>query len=75
MDVFFFDRMQFVPKGERAGDNQTDEKADQKKPAIGRQHDEQNRDNKARDKETCGSLQTESRPAGLRLHEPYFTSF
>jgi hypothetical protein len=76
MDILLLDRMQFVPERERNRDNQTDEKADQKEPAIGREHDEQNRDNNPRDQEACGSLQTESRPAtGLRLHERILLRF
>jgi hypothetical protein len=76
MDILFFDRMQFVPESERGCDHETDEKTDQKKPAIGGEHDEQDRDNKARDDKACGSLQTESRgAAGLRLHEPILRRF
>src|ERR1019366_10188710 len=43
MHVLLFDRVQFVPERESARDDQSDENADQKEPAIRRQRDQQNR--------------------------------
>jgi hypothetical protein len=38
--VLFADRVQFVPERESAGDDESDEKADQKEPTIRRQRDQ-----------------------------------
>jgi len=70
MHVLLLEGMQFVPEREPACDDQSNENADQKEPAIRRQRDEQNRDYKNRDDETCRSLQAESRAAArFRFHE------
>jgi hypothetical protein len=70
MHVLLFERAQFVPEREPAGDDQSNENADQKEPAISRQHDQQNRYDNDRDDKTCRSLQAESKPAArFRLHE------
>src|SRR6266446_2753830 len=73
--VLFLDRMQFVPERESAGDDQSDENADQKEPAISREGDQQNRYDADRDDESCRSLQAESRAAaGFRFHKFYSTA-
>ena len=70
LHVLLLNRMQFVPEREPARDNQSNEEADQKEPAVSRQRDQQNRDDNNRDDETRRSLQAESRPAArFRLHE------
>jgi len=62
--------MQSVPEREPACDNQSNEDADQKKPAVRGQRDQQNRYDNDRDDETRRSPQAESRPAArFRLHE------
>jgi hypothetical protein len=42
MHILLLDRMQFVPKRKRSSDDQSNEKANQKEPAIGWEHDQQN---------------------------------
>jgi hypothetical protein len=42
MHILLLERMQFVPKSKRAGNDQSNEKANQKEPAIGWEHDQQN---------------------------------
>ena len=49
MHVLFFERMQPVPERKPARDDQSNENADQKEPAISRQRDQQNRNNNDRD--------------------------
>jgi len=70
MHVLLLNRMQFVPERKPARDDQSNENADQKEPAISRQRDQQNRYDNDRDDETRRSLQAESRPtARFRLHD------
>src|ERR1019366_5490578 len=70
MHVLLFDRVQFVPERESARDDQSDENADQKEPAISRQGDQQNRYHNDRDDEPRRSPQAESRAAArFRLHD------
>ncbi len=70
MHVLLLDGMQFVPEREPARDDQSDENADQKEPAISRQCDQQNRHYNDRDDETCRSLQAESiAAAGFGFHD------
>jgi hypothetical protein len=70
MHVLLPDRMQFVPERESAGDDESDEKADQKEPAISRQRDQQNRNDSDSDNETRRSPAAKSKPAAkFRLHE------
>jgi len=69
MHVLLLEGMQFVPEREPACDDQSNENADQKEPAISRQRDQQNRHNNDRDDEPRRSLQAESRaPARFRLN-------
>ena len=63
MHVLFFDRMQFVPHRKPASDDYSDENADQKKPAIRRQHDQQNGDYYNGDDQTRRPFEAESKPA------------
>jgi hypothetical protein len=42
LDILLLDRMQFVPKRKRSSDDQSNKKANQKEPAIGWEHDQQN---------------------------------
>src|SRR5450759_2456275 len=68
--VLLLNRMQFVPERESARDDQSDENADQKEPAISRQRDQQNRHYNKRYDETCRSPQAQSRAAArFRLHD------
>jgi|CZKY01.1.fsa_nt_gi hypothetical protein len=70
MHVLLFDRVQFVPERESARDDQSDENADQKEPAIRRQRDQQNRYYNNRDDKSRRSPQAEAGPAvGFRFHE------
>jgi hypothetical protein len=70
MHVLLFDRMQFVPERKRAGDDQSNENADQEEPAVSRQSDQQNRHHQNGDDKRRRSLQIESRPAtGFRFHD------
>ena len=70
MYVLFFERMQSVPERKPARDDQSNENADQKEPAISRERDQQNRDNSDRDDEARRPPQSESRPAArFRFHE------
>src|ERR1035437_6054670 len=68
--VLFFDRMQPMPERKPTRDDQSNGNADQKKPAISRQRDQQNRAHNARDKNPRRSPQAESRAAArFRLHD------
>ncbi len=70
LHVLLLNRMQFVPERKPARDDQSNENADQKEPAISRQRDQQNRYDNDRDDETRRSLQAESGPAArFRFHE------
>ena len=70
LHVLLLNRMQFVPERKPARDDQSNENAEKKEPAISRQHDQQNRYDNDRDDETRRSLQAESRPAArFRLHD------
>ena len=42
LDVLLLDRMQSVPEREATCDDESDENADEKEPAIRREHDQQN---------------------------------
>jgi hypothetical protein len=67
--------MQFMPEGESARDDKSDEKANQEEPAVRGERDEENRYYCDGDDETRRSPQAESRAAaGFRLHEFYFTA-
>ena len=68
--VLFLNRMHSVPERKPARDDQSNENADQKKPAISRKRDQQNCDHNDRDNEARRSPQAESRPsARFRLHD------
>ena len=68
--VLFLNRMHSVPERKPTRDDQSNENADQKKPAISRKRDQQNCDHNDRDNEARRSLQAESRPAArFRFHE------
>jgi hypothetical protein len=70
MHILLFKRMQFIPESEHASDDQSNEDADQKEPAISRQSDQQNRYHDCGDDETRRPLQTESRAAaGSWFHD------
>lgn len=49
MHILLLDRMQFVPKRKRSSDDQSSEKANEKEPAIGWEHDQQNSYHTGRD--------------------------
>lgn len=68
--VLLLNRMQSVPECKPARDDQSNENADQKKPAISRKRDQQDRYYGDRDNEARRSPQAESRPsARFRLHD------
>jgi hypothetical protein len=70
LHVLLLNRMQPVPERKPARDDRSNQNADQKKPTISRQRDQQNRNNNDRDDETRRSPQAESRAvAGFRFHE------
>ncbi len=70
LHVLLLNRMQFVPERKAARDDQSNENADQKEPAISRQRDQQNRYDNDRDDETRRSLQAEPTAAArFRLHD------
>ena len=60
MHILLLDRMHFVPEREPARDDQSDENADQKEPAISRQRDQQNGHDRDRNGKPRRSLQAES---------------
>jgi hypothetical protein len=67
--------MQSVPERKPARDDKSNENADQKKPAISGERDQQNRYHNDRDDETRRSLQAESRPAArFQVHEFILTA-
>ena len=71
-DVRFLKRMQSVPNFESARDDESDNNADQKEPAISRQHDQQNGNHSNCDDETRRSFEAESRStARFRLHNSH----
>jgi len=75
MNVLFLDRMQSIPKRKSARDDQSNKNADQKKPPISRQHDQQNRHHSDRDHKPRRSLQPKSKPsARFRFHGQYSIS-
>ncbi len=68
--VLFLNRVEFVPQREPTRDDKSNENADQKEPAISRQHDQQDCYDNDRDDETGRSLQAESNPAArFRFHD------
>ena len=68
--VLLLNRMQSVPDCKSARDDQPNENADQKKPAIRGERDQQDRYYGDRDNEARRSPQAESRPsARFRLHD------
>jgi len=75
MHILLLDRMQFMPESEAARDDQSDEKANQKEPAVGGERDQQNRYYSDGYDETRRSSQAESShaesraAAGFRFHE------
>src|SRR5579862_1316799 len=70
MYVLLLERMEFVPEVESAGDDETDEDADQEKPAVGGEHDQQNGDDRDGNDETGGSPQAQAKaPAGPGFHD------
>ncbi len=70
MHVPLLNWMKPVPERKAARDDQSDQKADQKEPAISGQRDQQNRYYGDRDDKARRSLQAESRAAArFRLHE------
>jgi hypothetical protein len=72
--VLLLNRMQSVPECKPARDDQSNENADQKKPAISGERDQQDRYYGDRDDEARRSPQAESRPsARFRLHRFYFS--
>ncbi len=72
MHVRFLDRMQFVPERKPTRDDQSNQNADQKEPAISREHDQQHRHNNDRDDKPRRPLKAESKaPTRFRLHEDY----
>ena len=76
MHVVFFERMQFVPEGEAARDDQSDEKANQKEPAVRGESNQENRYYCDRDDETRRSPWAESKPAArFRFHEYILAPF
>ena len=69
-NVLFLDRMQLVPQRQGACDDDSDEYADQKEPAISGKRYEQNCDYGDGDDERSRAFEAESRPAARsRLHE------
>lgn len=60
VNVFFLDRVQAVPERKAAGDDQTDQHADQEKQAIGGQGDEQDGNDGDGDEEGSGALQAKT---------------
>jgi hypothetical protein len=64
--VFVFERAKFVPESETSGDDYSNENADQKKQAVGRESDQQNGDDGDRKDEPGRSFYTETEP-GLVL--------
>ena len=79
MHILLLDRMQLIPEGEAARDDKSDEKANQKEPAVRGERDQQNRYDSDGDDETRRSSQAESSQAesraaaGFRFHKFYFT--
>jgi hypothetical protein len=74
MHILFLDRMQLIPERQPARDDQSNENANQKEPAIGGQHDQQNRYDNDGDDETSRSSQAKSQAesrsaARFRLHD------
>ena len=64
-----------MPEGESARDDKSDEKANQKEPAVGGERDQQRSYDCEGDDETRRSPQAESRAAaGFRLHKFYFSA-
>ena len=62
--------MKFVPEGEATRDDESDENANQKEPAVRGESDEENRYYRDRDDEARRPPQAESRPAArFRFHE------
>ena len=58
--VRVFDRMQPVPQGKAASNDDTDQKADQEEQAIGRKRDKEDGDDSKSDDERRRSLQSET---------------
>ena len=63
MYVLLLERMEFVPEVKSAGDDETDEDADQEKPAVGGEHDQQNGDDRDGNDKTGGSPQAQAKAA------------